>query len=41
MDQFEHSNLCLYKLRYEYDSAVFTIELVNDTAHLLSLAMAQ
>lgn len=40
MDHFEHSNLCLYKLQYDYDSAVFTIELANDTAHLLSLAMA-
>ncbi|WP_460911033.1 histidine phosphatase family protein [Spirosoma areae] len=40
MDHFEHSNLCLYKLRYDYDSATFTIELANDTAHLLSLAMA-
>lgn len=40
MDHFEHSNLCLYKLRYDYDSASFTIELANDTAHLLSLAMA-
>ncbi len=40
MDQFEHSNLCLYKLHYNYDSSVFTIELANDTAHLLSLAIA-
>ncbi len=40
MDYFEHSNLCLYKLQYDYDSTVFTIELANDTAHLLSLAMA-
>ena len=40
MDQFEHSNLCLYKLQYNYDTAAFTIELANDTAHLLSLAMA-
>ncbi|GAB2533072.1 histidine phosphatase family protein [Spirosoma aerophilum] len=40
MDQFEHSNLCLYKLQYDYDTAVFTIELANDTAHLLSLAIA-
>ncbi|GAB3560936.1 histidine phosphatase family protein [Spirosoma luteolum] len=39
MDQFEHSNLCLYKLRYDYDTRQFTIELSNDTAHLLSLAM--
>ena len=41
MDQFEHSNLCLYKLRYDYDSKTFTIELANDTAHLLSLALMQ
>ena len=41
MDQFEHSNLCLYKLHYEYDTNLFTIELANDTAHLLSLAMVQ
>ena len=40
MDQFEHSNLCLYKLQYDYDTQLFTIELANDTAHLLSLAMA-
>jgi broad specificity phosphatase PhoE len=40
MDHFEHSNLCLYKLNYDYNSATFTIELANDTAHLLSLAMA-
>ncbi|GAB3940094.1 histidine phosphatase family protein [Spirosoma harenae] len=39
MDQFEHSNLCLYKLQYDYESAQFTIELSNDTAHLLSLAI--
>ncbi|GAB3996179.1 histidine phosphatase family protein [Spirosoma daeguense] len=40
MDHFEHSNLCLYTLRYNYDTQVFTIESSNDTAHLLSLAMA-
>ncbi|WP_420148017.1 histidine phosphatase family protein [Spirosoma sp.] len=40
MDQFEHSNLCLYKLRYDYDTQQFAIELTNDTAHLLSLAIA-
>ncbi|QJW92239.1 histidine phosphatase family protein [Spirosoma taeanense] len=40
MDNFEHSNLCLYKLCYDYDSQTFTIELANDTAHLLTLAMA-
>jgi broad specificity phosphatase PhoE len=41
MDHFEHSNLCLYKLSYDYTSAQFTIELANDTAHLLSLALMQ
>ncbi|WP_461147259.1 histidine phosphatase family protein [Spirosoma pulveris] len=40
MDQFEHSNLCLYKLQYSYETETFTIELANDTAHLLSLALA-
>jgi probable phosphoglycerate mutase len=39
MDQFEHSNLCLYLLHYDYDTQIFTIELANDTAHLLSLAL--
>ena len=41
MDYFEHSNLCLYKIRYNYDTQTFDIELSNDTAHLLSLALAQ
>lgn len=41
MDYFEHSNLCLYKLRYDYATRAFTIELSNDTAHLLSLALVQ
>lgn len=39
MDQFEHSNLCLYLLQYDYDTKTFTVELANDTAHLLSLAL--
>ena len=39
MDKFEHSNVCLYKLRYDYDTQAFTIESANDTAHLLSLAL--
>ena len=41
MDHFEHSNLCLYKLRYDADTRAFNIELSNDTAHLLSLVMVQ
>ena len=40
MDHFEHSNLCLYKLHYDYNTQTFTIELANDTAHLLTLALA-
>lgn len=41
MDQYEHSNLCLYKLLYNYDTQQFTIELANDSTHLLTLALAQ
>lgn len=41
MNDFEHSNLCLYKLRYDSDAQTFAIELANDTTHLLSLALAQ
>lgn len=40
MDQYEHSNLCLYKLSYDYDTQAFTIELANDSTHLLTLALA-
>ena len=40
MDQFEHSNLCLYKLHYDYTTQSFSIELNNDSTHLLTLAMA-
>lgn len=40
MDQYEHSNLCLYKLIYTYETNEFTIELSNDSTHLLTLAMA-
>lgn len=40
MDQFEHSNLCLYKLRYDYETKQFTIDLNNDSTHLLTLAIA-
>lgn len=39
MDRYEHSNLCLYKLTYNDDTKQFTIELANDTAHLMSLVM--
>lgn len=41
MDMYEHSNLCLYKLSYSYDTREFTIELSNDSTHLLALVMHQ
>lgn len=41
MDHFEHSNVCLYKLHYDYDAKQFIIDVENDTAHLLSLAIMQ
>ncbi|MEZ0609727.1 histidine phosphatase family protein [Fibrella sp. WM1] len=37
MDQFEHSNLCLYKLTYTYQSGTFTLDVANDTAHLFAV----
>lgn len=39
MDTFEHSNLCLYKLKYYYETNEFEIELANDTTHLLMLTV--
>ncbi|GAB3514049.1 hypothetical protein GCM10027442_27970 [Emticicia fontis] len=38
MDDFEHSNLCLYKLTYSYETKAFTVEVSNDIAHLMVLA---
>jgi probable phosphoglycerate mutase len=38
MDDFEHSNLCLYKLTYSYDKKAFTLEVRNDISHLMVLA---
>lgn len=37
MDRFEHSNLCLYKLKYSYQEQNFSIQLSNDITHLLTL----
>jgi broad specificity phosphatase PhoE len=37
MDEFEHSNLCLYKLTYQSETASFTLDIANDTAHLLAV----
>ena len=37
MDDFEHSNVCLYKIHYSYDNKSFEIEVANDITHLLML----
>ena len=34
MDTFQHSNLCLYRLSYDYSNNKFTLDLANDTSHL-------
>lgn len=39
MDEYEHRNLCLYLLHYDYTGGRFTLELANDTRHLLPLAV--
>lgn len=39
MDQFEHANLCLYRLHYEHGK--FTVELNNDLSHLKSVVSSQ
>ncbi|MGA0560042.1 histidine phosphatase family protein [Larkinella sp. VNQ87] len=39
MDRYEHSNLCLYKLTYDYETRVFRIDVANDSTHLLALVM--
>lgn len=36
MDQFEHSNTCLYILEYDYETKKFELKLENDTKHLLN-----
>jgi broad specificity phosphatase PhoE len=39
MDNFKHSNLCLYKISYAYQSNKFTILSQNDITHLSGLAI--
>jgi len=34
MDTFDHANLCLYKLVYDYETSKFTVELTCDVSHL-------
>ncbi len=41
MDDYEHSNLCLYRINYSYDTGLFEMEVTNDTTHLLSLEIPQ
>ena len=41
MDDYEHSNLCLYKINYSYDTGLFDLEISNDITHLLSLEIPQ
>jgi len=41
MDDYEHSNLCLYRINYSYDTGLFELEVKNDTTHLLSLEIPQ
>lgn len=41
MDEYEHSNLCLYKINYSYETQEFELELSNDITHLLSLEIPQ
>lgn len=41
MDDYGHSNLCLYKINYSYESGQFELELANDITHLLSLEIPQ
>ncbi len=37
MDEYEHSNLCLYKINYSYQTKKFDLEVANDITHLLSI----
>lgn len=41
MDNYEHSNLCLYKIGYSYEANKFELEVSNDITHLLSLEIPQ
>lgn len=41
MDTFEHQNLCLYVLSYNYLNNTFTLETANDTTHLLLMPVEE
>lgn len=34
MDTFSHSNLCLYRLSYDYNTQKFSLDVANNTTHL-------
>lgn len=37
MDHWDHSNLCLYRLRYDYQTKRYALEMANDTRHLAGI----
>jgi len=37
MDQFDHQNLCLYHLQYDYEKGIFTTLKANHAEHLTNL----
>ncbi|MCU0470895.1 MAG: histidine phosphatase family protein [Arcicella sp.] len=39
MDTFEHANLCLYKLIYDYQTSKFILELACDVSHLKGIVL--
>jgi broad specificity phosphatase PhoE len=39
MDHWEHTNLCLYKVRYTYETSRFTLEVANDIRHLAGIVV--
>ncbi len=41
MDEYEHSNLCLYVLNFNYITNSFSIETYKDTGHLILVDSAQ
>jgi broad specificity phosphatase PhoE len=41
MDLYEHTNLCLYRINYTYETGIFELEVSNDITHLLSLEIPQ
>lgn len=38
MDTFDHANLCLYKLTYDYETQKFSVEIACDIAHLAGIS---